>query len=138
MIRLGVALPVDEVDLGPGAALLSPEVANRLLPGEPEPEPEPEPEASEEDGRRGGATTAARVGGRRVELSIRATKDDLFTINKALSQLRDMLGDAGEMSIDIQVQADTAANPIDPIRLQNMVLQHLEEDPDVTFDHRLE
>jgi hypothetical protein len=138
MIRLAVPLPVDEVDLGPGAALLSPEVAMRLLPGEPEPEPPPEPEPEGEDERRGGGATARREGGRRVALTIRATKDDLFTINKALSQLRDLLGDAGEMSIDIQVHADSDGDPIDPIRLQNMVLQHLEEDPDVTFDHQLE
>lgn len=137
-IRLGVHLPVDEIDLGPTAALLSPEVARRLLssedveapPSAGEPAgtpPEPPPPSPASDG-----------GRRRMHLTVRATKDDLFTINRALSQLRDMLGEGGEMAIELSVQAASDGEPIDPIRLQNMVLQHLEEDPDVSFDHRLE
>ena len=48
------------------------------------------------------------------------------------------MGAAGTMSIDLRVDADSGGEAIDPIRLQNMALQHLEEDPDVSFEHRAE
>jgi hypothetical protein len=73
-----------------------------------------------------------------VQLTVRATKDDLHTLNVALAGLRDLVGAAGKMTIDLRVDADSGAEAIDPIRLQNVVLQHLEEDRDVSFDHRLD
>jgi hypothetical protein len=140
LVRFGAPLAVDEVDVGPGTALLSPAVAERIRPDEGR-AAAPEGEAVEEAGDAGGEKQPSPVpsgGFRRVQLTIQATKDDLFTINKAMSQLRDMLGDAGEMSIEVRVQATSDGEPLDPIRLQNMVLQHLEEDEDVSFDHHLE
>ncbi len=138
LVRFGEPLPVDEVDLGPGAALLSPEVAASLVPGAAEPAPgaDGEPE--------GGGTGDRAVdqpptdGGRRVQLTVRATKGDLHTLNVALAGLRDLLDVDGEMTIELRVEADAGADAIDPIRLQNMVLQHLEEGQHVSFDHRLE
>jgi hypothetical protein len=132
LFRDGLAL--DEIDLGPGAALLSPDLATQLLPGveeaetveQPEREGEPMPPPAGTDGRR------------RVQLTIEATKDDLHTVNLALNQLRDLLGPPGTIRLEIRVDADSGGQPIDEARLQNMVLQHLEEDEDVRFNKRLE
>lgn len=138
LIRFGKPLPIDEVDLGSGAAVLSPELATRLTPGAAEPVPPPEgaPEgAAAGEGPGGEGPVDAR---RRVQLTVRATKDDLHTLRLALAGLRDLLGDPGTMTIELRVDADSGGESIDPIRFQNMVLQHLEEDQDVRFDHRLE
>jgi len=137
-IRLGMSLPVDEVDLGPGSALLSPEMAGRLRPGQDEGIPALEEERTSVDPTEPLPSDVSSDGRRRVRLTIQATEDDLFTVNRALSQLRDLLGDTGKMTIEVQVQAASDGEQIDPIRLQNMVLQHLEEDPDVSFTHLLE
>lgn len=138
LIRFGKPLAVDEVDLGPGAALLSPEVAAGLSPDAAEAVPAPEGELEREDTGEEPAGQPPSDGGRRVQLTIRATEDDLHTLRLALAGLRDLLGAAGKMAIDLRVEADSGAEAIDPIRFQNMVLQHLEEDKDVSFDHRLE
>lgn len=71
-------------------------------------------------------------GGRRVTLSIQATEDDLHTLQMALSGLRD-LARTVRISIDVQAEADS---PFDRVRFQNSVRQHLEEDPDISFEER--
>ncbi len=138
-IRFREALTPDELDLGPGAALLSPELARGFLAREEDEEPAGEP-PPEEAGVQPASTSAGTGpnGHRRVVLSVRATKDDLHTLRTALAGLRDLVGDAGSLRIELKVEADPGAEPIDPIRLQNMVLQHLEEDPDVYFEKFVE
>ncbi len=136
LIRIGTPLPADEIDLGPGAAILSPELAARLRPDvEPRPEPSDETPPPEPDVVK---PAPPSDGGRRAELIIRATKDDLHTLRIALAGLRDLVGATGTMSIELRVEAEAGEEPIEPISFQNRVLQHLEEDPDVSFKHRLE
>jgi hypothetical protein len=135
-VRFRELLAPEEFDLGPGAALLSPELARRFL--EHEEEPEAQPPAEDSDAPAVAAANGAVDGHRRVVLSVRATKDDLHTLRTALAGLRDLVGESGSLRIELKVEADPGAEPIDPIRLQNMVLQHLEEDPDVDFEKFVE
>jgi hypothetical protein len=132
-IRLGEVLTPGEIDLGPGAALLSPELARRLLPSPEGEAPEAEPAAATAP-TQSPATGSGPNGHRRVVLSVRASKDDLHTLQTALAGLRGLVGDAGSLRIELRVEADPGGEPIDPIRLQNMVLQHLEEGSDVDFE----
>jgi Protein of unknown function (DUF499) len=137
-IRFREVLAPEEFDLGPGAALLSPELARGLLEYEDEELPEEPPSEDSSSGPVAAAIDAQPNGHRRVVLSVRATKDDLHTLRTALAGLRDLVGESGSLRIELKVEADPGAEPIDPIRLQNMVLQHLEEDPDVDFEKFVE
>ncbi len=139
-------LPPDEVDLGPGAALLSPETAAQLRPTSPF------VGRGEESGSAEGAEARETLperhfpladkpavtspigedGASRVRLDISATEDDLLTIQKALGGLRDIVK-PGVMRITLAVEAERPDGLIDPIQFQNRVRQHLEEDQDVSF-----
>lgn len=128
LVRFRRAVDATEIDLGPGAALLSPDLVASLTevsepePGEePEPMPEPPTPPAPED-----EEPAA------VALTIEATEDDLHTINTALVGLR-RITTPGQMRIKIEVEARSDDGPVDKIAFQNNVRQHLEEDPDVTF-----
>jgi hypothetical protein len=136
-VRFREALAPEEFDLGPGAVLLSPELARGLL----ERDEGDEGTRFDADGPDESPTKhpdPPADGHRHVILSVRATKDDLHTLRTALAGLRDLVGEAGSLKIELKVEADSGQAPIDPIRLQNMVLQHLEEDTDVEFDKYLE
>ena len=98
---------------------------------DPEPDVDVEPEPSPEP-------TPSPNSARTVHITVRATKDDLHTLQLALGGLRELVGDPGTMSIELRVDADAGDESIDRARFRNMVLQHLEEDPDVSFVHRLE
>jgi len=144
LVRLRAPLAADEVDLGAGAALLSVAQAEALTR-----RGEPAPAGAEGGGP--GATTAgaepatptapARDGHpeaqdqRRVSLQIAATEDDLHTIQRALTGLRDVVK-PGSLRIELNVIAEHPEEAIDRIQFQNRVRQHLEEDEDVSFSER--
>jgi hypothetical protein len=75
--------------------------------------------------------------GRRVSLTIKATEDDLHTLQRALTGLRDVVK-PGPMRIELSVTAEDPEDAIDAVQFQNRVRQHLEEDEDVSFEERWE
>lgn len=147
LIRMRAHLSAEEVDLGSGAALLSLAVADSLKPtvGEAEPPGSTSPdEGSRAEGdselgdpARGGDRARASESQRRVSLTIRATEDDLHTLQRALTGLRDVVK-PGPMRIELNVSAEQPDGAIDAVQFQNRVRQHLEEDEDVSFDERWE
>jgi hypothetical protein len=137
LVRFSEEVRTDEIDLGPGAALLSPDLARRLRPSdEGDGSTDEGKDEGEEPGGEGedGEVTPPDAERRRPRLSITATEDDLLTLQRALSGLREL---CQQMRISLEVSA-AADEAIDTVRFQNLVLQHLEEDPDVTFDIRWE
>jgi hypothetical protein len=150
LVRLRAHLSADEVDLGPGAALLSPAIAESLTPGA---EGAEVTGGGEDSGPAAGTTGetpigheggAADVGGgvadgarRRVSLAIKGTEDDLHTLQRALTGLRDLVK-PGPMRIELNVTAEDPEDAIDAVQFQNRVRQHLEEDEDVSFEERWE
>ena len=68
-----------------------------------------------------------------VKVTINATEDDLHTINTALAGLR-RITTPGRMRIRVEAEAQSIDGPIDKIKFQNSVRQHLEEDEDVEFE----
>jgi hypothetical protein len=147
LIRMRAPLSAEEVDLGSGAALLSLAVAGSLTPvaGESEPPRLTRPEEgsrAEGDGELGdpapgGDRAPATEPQRRVSLEIKATEDDIYTLQRALTGLRDVVK-PGPMKIDLTVTAEHPEASIDPVQFQNRVRQHLEEDEDVSFSERWE
>jgi hypothetical protein len=69
-----------------------------------------------------------------LSLTIRATEDDLHTLQLALVGLREIVR-PGTLRIALTVQAERDGE-IDRAQYQNRVRQHLEEDPDMTFESR--
>jgi hypothetical protein len=136
LVRFRKPLPPSEIDLSAGATLISPEIARGYFDDETGESESPSEQAAQAEP--AGAASSSANGHRRVTLHVRATEDDLHTLRTALAGLRDLVGEPGSLEIELHVQANSGADPIDPIRLQNMVLQHLEEDPDVRFEKRLE
>lgn len=138
LLRLRSRIDPGTVDLGPGCAVLSIAAAERLVPKPEEPSvPEGSAEGSGAEGPTepgtvpsGGGGPGAREGRTRVRLEIRATEDDLHTLQRALSGLRDLVR-PGSMTIECNVDAASANGPIDEMRFQNLVREPLEEDPDV-------
>jgi hypothetical protein len=128
LVRFREMVAPEEIDLGPGAALLSPGFAGLFIATE-EPEPsEAAPEESEREATVGGAE-APNI----VWVTIKATEDDLHTINTALAGLR-RITTPGRMRIKIEVEARSDDGQIDKIAFQNNVRQHLEDDEDVEFE----
>jgi hypothetical protein len=128
LIRFKQPISADEVDLGPGAALLSPEAVGRLHP-EVAPTngaPEVEPGTGDEEG---AAQPKPGDGRQTVLIEINATDDDLHTLQRALSNLRDL---TAQMRIRLSVKADSE-EAIDRVKFQNLVREPLEEDEDVDF-----
>src|SRR5207253_643498 len=139
-------LSTDEVDLGPSAALLSLAEAERLTrtttdeagtPAEDEAERARPPDDSVTVTAHGGVAESADDDQRSVILEINATEDDLHTLQRALTGLRDVVK-PGPMHIEVTVRAEHLDAPIDRIQFQNRVRQHLEEDEDVSFKERWE
>ena len=127
LIRFDTSISADEVDLGPGAALLSSEAVARLRPEVARtnggPESEPRDEGETEPG------PPAGDGRQTVLLEINATDDDLHTLERALSNLRDL---TAQMQITLSVTAESEQT-IDKVKFQNLVREPLEEDDDVDF-----
>jgi hypothetical protein len=120
----------EEFDLGPGAALLSPEFAASFIESE-----EPEPSAEEPPGSKDSKSVAVdgdKGAPTKVRVTINATEDDLHTINTALAGLR-RITTPGKMRIMVEAEAQSSEGAIDPISFQNNVRQHLEDDEDVQF-----
>jgi hypothetical protein len=138
----GRTLDPAEIDLGPGAVLLTESVARTLI-GEPPagagdsdvgdgmpsgPSSIPQPDGESTGSGRGGEK---RAGYRRVTLNIAATEGDLHTVQRALSGLRDVTL-PGTMQIQVRVLAERAEGEIDEVTFRNRVREPLEEDSDVS------
>jgi len=147
LVRIRTHLSADEVDLGSGAALLSLQVADGLV-ATPDNAPSSETAGAGEDSPSddGGEVRAEPDDGhaeaeggsrRRVSLVIKATEDDLHTLQRALTGLRDVVK-PGPMHIELKVSAEQGEGAIDAVQFQNRVRQHLEEDEDVSFEERWE
>jgi hypothetical protein len=136
-VRLREQLDAAQIGLDEGCALLRVGLAERLRtppaiepvppgpgprPDIPPAEPPPVPPAAGED-----------VAG--LALTIRATEDDLFVLNQALSKLRDLVR-GGTMRLRIDVEARTDGETLDRVRARNAVIEPLEEDPDVDVEVR--
>ena len=146
LIKERGSLLTEELDLGPGAALLSLETAAQLRPTPPlvgreeesgsaegaEARETPREWHSPPVGKSAVTPPIGEDGASRVRLDISATEDDLLTIQKALGGLRDIVK-PGVMRITLAVEAERPDGLIDPIQFQNRVRQHLEEDEDVSF-----
>ncbi len=138
-IRARDGLDAALVDLGPGCAVLSVKLAEALrssVSAEHWAEPEPISTTPESEGTARGTqpiSTARAAGGRRLRLHVDATEDDIHVLNVALSHLRD-LATPGHLVIELEVDA-SADDPIEKVRLQQLVLECLEE-PGVR--HRVE
>lgn len=139
LIQLRSAPPASEIDLGAGAALLTVERAKTLMPAPLE--------AGSESGRTGPKPPPSPLGVidptpppppasglNALSLTIRATEDDLHTLQLALVGLREIVR-PGTLRIALTVVAERDGE-IDRAQYQNRVRQHLEEDPDVTFEER--
>jgi hypothetical protein len=141
LVHIGQPLNQSEIDLGPGAVLLTDNAARALI-GEPSVEtggsgaeqgtvsdhtsPGSAGEVAEPvaDGEKG-------TGYHRVSLNISATEDDLHTVQRALSGLRDVTL-PGTMQIQVRVLAERAEGEIDDVTFRNRVREPLEEDSDVS------
>jgi predicted AAA+ superfamily ATPase len=131
-------LRAEEVELGPGAVLLSLAAAERLRPADTasaEPVAEGGPQGPTPMG--GGAEDGApapgstrRDGVSSVSIHLRATEDDLHTLQRALSALRDLVR-PGNLRIELTVAASSGGEPIDRVAFANRVQEPLDEDPDV-------
>lgn len=132
LIRFRDEVSAGEIDLGPGAALLSPEFAGSFVEDE-----EPETPAAAESIETVEPERDAAIGGdgapSEVRVTINATEDDLHTINTALAGLR-RITTPGQMRIKVEVEARSEDGEIDRIAFQNNVRQHLEDDEDVEFE----
>lgn len=128
LVRFRNEVSSEEIDLGPGAALLSPGFAGSFVGVEESEPPEVEPEAPEPE------TVVSGAGApNTVRVTINATEDDLHTINTALVGLR-RITTPGQMRIRVEVEARFDDGEIDQIAFQNNVRQHLEDDEDVEFE----
>jgi hypothetical protein len=129
-LRLHTAMRAEAVDLGPSSVLLSLSAAEALRPataepgagGAPQPPATPEPATPEVPPRAGAASV--------VHIEVRATEDDLHTLQRALSALRDLVR-PGHLQIAMTVAASTDGSPIDKVAFANRVQEPLDEDPDV-------
>jgi len=139
LIQLGVAPPASEIDLGAGTALLTVERARALMPPPPEPPSAgtgTEPPTTPPPGVVTPPPTPPPVSAANaLSLTVQATEDDLHTLQLALAGLRDVVR-PGTLRITLTVQAQRTGGEIDRAQYQNRVRQHLEEDPDVTFEER--
>ncbi len=123
--------PLDQalVDLGAGCAVLSVTLADSLrLPAMPQDESETgvTPSGGESTDTEEPTTQTTRpAGGRHLRLHVDATEADIHALNVALSHLRD-LATPGHLVIELDVDA-AAEDPIAKVRLQQLVLECLEE-----------
>ena len=130
-LRLHTAMRAEAVDLGPSAVLLSLSTAEALhpatttqpgAPGTLQPPSTPDPTTPAAPRPAGAASV--------VHIELRATEDDLHTLQRALSALRDLVR-PGHLRISVTVAASTDGSPIDKVAFANRVQEPLDEDPDV-------
>ena len=128
-IRLHDPLDQALVDLGSGCAVLSVKLADYLRrPSTPQDGSETGSTPSGGESTEHEKPTPRRptaVGGRRLRLHVNATEGDIHALNVALSHLRD-LATPGHLVIKLDVDA-AADDPIEKVRLQQLVLECLEE-----------
>lgn len=126
LVYLGRMLPVEEIDLGDGAFLLTPELAASLrAPVEPALPasaiaggPEAQPPAAPSPGPAPGESI------HRVALRARLDRSGLYGLNRALSWLREQ---GCTLDVEVTVRAAAPGDGIDPVRLRNGVIEPLEE-----------
>jgi hypothetical protein len=135
-LRLGEPLRSEDVDLGPGAVLLSLADAEKLrsraktgLDSEEGEQPEPG------DGENGitkppPPKPPERTGAASVSVQLRATQEDLHALQRALSALRDLVR-PGEVRIELTASASSPSGPIDRVAFANRVQEALDEGQDV-------
>jgi hypothetical protein len=142
-VRFREMLPADEVDLGEGAALLTPEAVAALLPpasGETGPGPGREADAGGSDagpgstGRPGqpasgqdiGLVPPTLPGERAASLVLRAAvgAPGLFGLQRALAWIREH---SSGVEVEVTVRATGSGEGFDPVALRNGVLEPLEE-----------
>jgi hypothetical protein len=139
LVKIGAVLDPAEIDLGPGSVLLTEKAARELI-GEKPDAPDVLPaEAETASGLLGTGTDedrrdtegAARLGSARVTLNISGTHEDLHTLQRALSGLRDVTL-PGTVQIEVRATAERTDGAIDEVRFRNLVREPLEEDEDVS------
>jgi hypothetical protein len=128
----------EDVDLGPGCAIVTLTTAERLVPTAPPPGPAPRPGpgpgpapgpgAGEEGGDPGPGLSPTRS---QVRLDVNATEGNLYALNRALTGLRELVRPDGTMRISLTVEADAAGKEIDRVGYANKVREPLDEDADV-------
>jgi len=132
-IRMREALDAGGVDLGPGTAVMSLEVAESLVaPAEPPETPAPEPKPgtifdppTSSDGDGADLT--------RVRLAIRASEEDIHTLQRALSALRDLVRPGG-FTVMLDVEASSEDVAIDQVDFANRVREPLDEASGVSLE----
>jgi hypothetical protein len=123
LVRYREKIPADEIDLGEGAYILTPDEAGRLtrpvdtdedddqvVPWQPPTKEPPQP--------RPGQTV------HHVKLHINLDGHGLFGLNRALSWLRD---NSDSLDVEVTVTATAEQSGIEPVRLRNGCLEPLEE-----------
>jgi len=135
LVRFGSAAPIDEIDLGPGCFVVSPQLAQSLQ-GRPAPatdkERETTPSGAEPDaGRRVGSGTPSTA--KVLRMTFQASAAQLFRILPALQNLADR---SAKFSVRAEVEA-VGKEPFDPTWLRNAVNEHMDE-AGVDSESRLE
>jgi hypothetical protein len=135
-VRIREPVAEAEIDLGPGTALLSLGLAERLTAPSADPA---NPGVSESVHPAGGGADLggfAKVGtpapAAAVRITLRAGPGDVHALGRALSGLRDLVKD-GTLSIEVGVFADSGGEPIDKVQFANKVREPLEESPSLSF-----
>lgn len=145
LIHLAPPLDQAEIDLGSGSYLLSNGAAQALL-GEgledqapsvvggtaPSTSPDEDSSDRQQDGSQRVGDGGSPRGRNSVTLRIAASHDDLHTLQRALSGLRDVTL-PGTVRLEVEAVAQRPDGPIDEISFRNLVREPLEEDEDVSF-----
>lgn len=123
LVRFGTATNDDEIDLGAGAFILSPDLANALR-GVEAPEPPGEPkEAPETPVGQNGPMPGQPTGASVYRFSADANGEQFFQILSAIQNLSDR---ASRLVAHIQVEAESET-PFDRSWLRNAVEEQLDE-----------
>lgn len=140
LLHIEETIAADEIDLGPGAALLAPELAKSLKSHRVTDEAgllvqqvaasnqttvitaDSSSTLADTDDTAAAPADHART----VHLRISASERDLHPLNLALTGLRDIVR-PGNVIIEVVVSATKPDGSIEPVTFQNRVRQHLEE-----------
>ena len=142
LVKIDAVLDPTEIDLGPGSVLLTARAASELI-GESQDEPDVHPTGAQtashlsvagtSDEPQDGANrdNVGKTGKARVTLNISGTHEDLHTLQRALSGLRDVTL-PGTVQIELRATAERTDGAIDEVRFRNLVREPLEEDGDIS------